>query len=98
MYTIGEYNISTIIENGFGQIPVKVEGYWSRDSISIYCSCDSFRDYKWRVEVNHSTGGRDQDEVEDDLKATVNFANAMLAAAELAEDIRSKLQSIKEAA
>lgn len=69
------------IANGYASIAYTVEGYWSQDPIRIYVNRKySFKDndYKWTIELNHSSGGYDD---YDNIQRALNFADAMQHAA-----------------
>jgi hypothetical protein len=89
--------------SGSMHIPVSVHGFWS-DTISIYVRRNSHwtvdRDVRpaatWEVEITHSSGGRDTDEVKDDVLAHEYFAHAVLAACHLARKIRSDVDRLEK--
>lgn len=101
-YQIEQTNIIERVRTGHASFGVRVEGYWSPDVIRIYVrrSIDwSTQKYEWSIEVDHSSGGRDSKQVEDDLDAEENFGNAMIAAVQFARELRSQpLQEEFEAA
>ena len=67
-------------------VPVRVTGYLCRGSITLYVRRDC-RD-GWRVELSHGSGGRDTEDVADDLFAAANFGCALVAASALGSMIR----------
>lgn len=68
-------------------IDIKVQGFWSRDPISVYIDAGKG---KIETRVTWSTGGREPEEVESDLEAAENFAQAILGAVELARSIEAR--------
>ena len=102
-FTIAPYALDEIGTSGYGRITAKVLGYWSSDSITLYIK----REFKWDPErkgtgewtaqVSHSSGGRDTDEVASDLDATINFAAAMVALAELGKSILARTEGLETA-
>jgi len=82
-------------------VRVRVNGYWSQDPISIYVrrqfNFKAETKYSWTAEVSHSTGGRDTNELEDDLEATRNFANALMRSAEVAAMLLAQASTFEAA-
>ena len=81
-YTITPFDIAN--NSGYLRAPVKVKGYWSSDAMTAYIQRENVwkDDYssltpKWKASISHSSGGRDTAEVESDLDAALNFAEAM---------------------
>ena len=87
------------IASGHARVTAKVRGYWSSDSITLYVrrefgirADDGKGEVFWKLEMSHSSGGRDPKEVESDLVAEANFGAAMIALAEYGENLkRTKL-------
>ena len=80
-------------------IPVKVKGFWSRDSINIYVSRSMFNssgevgEPSYKVSINHSSGGRDTKEVACDIEAAQYFGEAMLGVVKyVREEIEPRLE------
>ena len=88
------------IARGQSHIPVHVHGYWS-DVISVYCrpewSSFTAKEFTWKLEVTHSAGGRDRDEIEDDVRASELFAQGLFAACQYARLLRSKSAELNAA-
>jgi hypothetical protein len=90
--------------HGSMHIPVHVHGFWS-DVITIHVRRDTHwqidRDSRpaptWDIEIIHSSGGRDTDEVKDDVLAHEYFAHAVLAACHMARKIRSQTEVLEKA-
>lgn len=78
-----------IARGELNSVRVKVFGYWSGDSITVYCRVDYFRDSALVVEITHSSGGRDTNEIACGIEAEENFAHGLLGAAALARKIQS---------
>lgn len=71
---------------GYQSIRFKVKGYWSSDSITIYLQRSyNLDNADWTATISHSSGGRDNIEVTTDAEAVRYFAEAMVAAADLAD-------------
>lgn len=79
MFKIDDYDINNLNDNSV--IRVKIQGYWSGDPIGLYIRRGWDEAPEWRVEMSHSSGGRDTKEVADDLEAETNFGHAMIALA-----------------
>ena len=94
-----ERNLDTSIGSGLC-IPVKVKGFWSHDAINIYVSRSMFRvsgevnrEPSYKVSINHSSGGRDGEEVACDVEAAQYFGEAMLGAVKYVnEEIKPRLE------
>lgn len=87
-FEIAPFNLADIGYNGYGTIRTKVRGYWSQDVITLYIE-RQFGSKEWGIRLNHSSGGRDSKEVECDLEAEMNFAEAIKAVAEIGLDIKN---------
>ena len=98
-YTINEYDLNELGASGMGRITARVKGYWSSDPITAYFNRNMYGQKDgWKVTLSHSSGGRDNKEVESDIDASRNFALAMIALAEEAERIITTQQDVLEAA
>ena len=86
-HTITPYDLEQIGKNGSGRIGCKINGFWSHDPITLYV--DRLRGIAptWKVTISHSSGGRDTDEVANDLEAAINFADAMRDLAIIGRDL-----------
>jgi hypothetical protein len=88
------------------RFPVRVFGYWSHDPITVYINRKSswYTDGDvekrepavWKAEVSHSSGGRDTDKLESDTQAARNFGQAIIHAADLAEEFLSRTEEFEE--
>ena len=84
------------IGSGFS-FSVKVKGFWSSDSISVYINRSMFSDGNsatgfssaYKISVSHSSGGRDSKEVADDIEAEHYFGEALIG---VAKYIREEIQ------
>lgn len=95
-FTVAPYELEAIARDGHGRINVKVQGYWSMDPITLYIDRDWIRtEGAWRLNLSHSSGGRDPKEVADDLVAECNFARAMIAMAEEGMKIRECFEQME---
>lgn len=84
-YDIGRADGST----GHFRIPIKVKGFWSGESITVYGDYRCYGSTGWKFTISHSSGGRDTKEVECDGEAAKNFGEAMIAAGNLVALLRS---------
>jgi len=85
MYNIAEYDFERIGRNGMGSINVKVTGFWSGSSLTLYVNrrFSTKDDNEWTFSVSTSSGGRDTKEVEDDMVAYKNYSAALAALCDL---------------
>lgn len=83
-FTIEPYDLNTVAVSGYGQINVKVRGFWSGNTITIRITRSESRKQgaRWEIGMSHASGGRDQTEVACDIEASEYFAEAMAAAAQ----------------
>lgn len=101
-FNIEAYDLEKIGRQGRGTVNVKVHGYWSRDSATIYIerktewlSTRSHLPYDqhpavWSATMSHGSGGRETKEVESDLEAGMNFGAALIALATVGQKILSQ--------
>ncbi len=74
--------IDSMARQGYICVPFRVFGYWSHDPITLYVQRKWFgKEGTWEAALSHSSGGRDTDQVENDLDAATNFGVAMIIAA-----------------
>ena len=86
-----DLNVEEIGRRGYASIKCKVLGYWSSDCITLYVTRNSFTKEKgWEVTLSHSSGGRDNKEVVDDLDAEANFGAALIAMAAFGKEVRAR--------
>lgn len=95
MYKIAEYDLEQIGRNGMGSIRCKVTGFWSGDSVTLYASRDFGRG--WKFTISNSSGGRDTDEVADDMDAYKNFAAAMDAMCDVGKMLKMNVPVLEAA-
>lgn len=84
------------IGSGFS-FGVKIKGFWSSESITVYINRSLFTDEKsangfssaYKISVSHSSGGRDSKEVADDIEAEHYFGEALIGVAKF---IREEIQ------
>lgn len=88
------FDIDQIGYHSSASIGVEVHGYWS-DVITVYVrrECDWTKDPEertpnWKIEITHSSGGRDTAEVADDVLANDYFAAGLMTASQIARNIR----------
>ena len=97
---IAERSIEDIGRQHGATINVYVHGFWS-DVITIYVrrdwrwSKDESIEHQWKIEVTHSSGGRDTDMVADDVLAHEYFAMGVMAACLEARRIRSHFTELE---
>lgn len=97
-FVVAPINLRELARSGGGYIPVAVWGYWSHDPITIRVShefnwqrgADVEECYSWKVTLSHSSGGRDEKAVPDDLEAEANFGAALVYAAAVARSLRGR--------
>jgi hypothetical protein len=87
-FTIGSYEIKGF--NGRLSIPISVYGYWSSDMIHINIRTEYQNNDVLDISVGYATGGRQENELEDDIQAVRNFGDALIAASILAEKLRGQ--------
>jgi hypothetical protein len=87
-FTILPYDLEQIGRAGHGTINCKIQGYWSSNPITLYVDRGFYGpDRGWKVTLSHSSGGRDPKEVESDMEAAINFADAMRELAIIGRDL-----------
>ena len=81
-------------------IGVKVKGFWSNDSINLYINRRILEDTSsqigfssaYNISFSHSSGGRDKNEVPDDVDAEQYFGEALIGVAKFVrEEIQPRL-------
>ena len=81
-------------------IGVKVKGFWSNDSINLFINRRILEDTSsqigfssaYNISVSHSSGGRDKNEVPDDVDAEQYFGEALIGVAKFVrEEIQPRL-------
>lgn len=92
IFSVSEYTLESIGRGAYSSIRFAVKGYWSIDVISVYISretrwSEGSRAASWVATISHSSGGRDTKVVARDSDAERNFAAALIAAADLADEI-----------
>jgi len=86
MYAITSDNIITQIENnGHARITFKVDGYWSSEQITVSISKRWSED--WCIQESHSSGGECSKWEGTNSQRTLNFASAMMEAADRMKSI-----------
>lgn len=89
-FTITPYDLERIGQTGHGTINCKIKGFWSSNPITLYVDRGFYGpDRGWKVTMSHSSGGRDPKEVESDMDAAINFADAMRAMAIIGRELIS---------
>lgn len=77
-------------------IRYKVKGFWSSDTITVYCQTQFYGDRKINFTISNSSGGRDTDELEFDEDAYEMKAAALLDACKLVRDLKSNEDKIMQ--
>lgn len=92
-----DYTLEAIGRGDQSSISIKVKGYWSRDSITVYARTALFGEKgAWEFSISHSSGGRDTDEVESDAQAARYFAEGMILAANIVDELQSKVDVLNK--
>ena len=88
-HSITPYDLEEIGRNGYGSINCKILGYWSSNPITLYINRQGWSGAapQWNVTMSHSSGGREPKEVESDMEAAINFADAMRELAIIGRDL-----------
>lgn len=102
-YTIKPFSVDQIGAHGGGSISCKILGFWSSDPITLYIDRRGYFPSDagkplWYIKLSHSSGGREPKEVECDMDAAINFADAMRAMAKLGKEILELYGTALEAA
>lgn len=86
-----------IARTGHGSIQYKVKGFWSASTISIYVdrTWNGGGDIGWTVSISRSSGGRDTDEVADDIEANQYYAEALLDATRVAKEYVARFDQLE---
>lgn len=99
-YTSTFTSVEDLDPSGYSSIDFKVKGYWSSSPITLYVRRNIFKAVEdvgtWSVDISHSSGGRDSKEVATDAEAVRYFAEAMIAAADLADMIMSNADVLEQ--
>jgi hypothetical protein len=101
MYQIAEYDLEQIGRSGMGSVRCKVTGFWSGDSITLYVNRkfgvteDGGYTKAWKITISNSSGGRDTDEVEDDMVAYKNYAAALDAMCDVGKMLRMNVAKLE---
>lgn len=77
-------------------IRYKVKGFWSSDSITVYCQTQFYGDKKINFTISNSSGGRDTAELEFDEDAYEMKAAALLDACKLVRELKSNEDKIMQ--
>lgn len=88
-------DLDASIYTGFS-FSVKIRGYWSIESINVYVSRNMFVDETcetgYTISMSHSSGGRDKNEVADDVEAEQYYGEALIGVAKFVrEEIQPRL-------
>lgn len=105
-FEIQAFDLNDIGRRGMGRISCLVNGYWSHDPISLYVQRTFNWNPKtnedngtWKVEVSHSSGGRQTDPAKErgvvsDLDAATNLGCALIALAALGRQIEARIPEL----
>ena len=89
-FEINTANIETSARTGSARATVKVKGYWSSDTITLYLRRGYVGSKEWLVEISHSSGGRDSKEVACDLEAETYYGEALIALAQYGRELQKR--------
>ena len=81
--------------NGRHTVHCKVLGFWPTDVITMYVERWGYNTNSWKIKISHSSGGRDTKEVESDIEAEINFANAIIALAQFGKEIEQHFEEFE---
>ena len=99
-FTINTEYLESSIRTGHARATVKVKGYWSSDSITLYVRRDwsGMKDggSNWSVEISHSSGGRDTKEVACDLEAETYYGEALIGLAQYGRELQERFPEFEE--
>lgn len=107
-FEIQAFDLNDIGRRGMGRISCLVNGYWSHDPISLYINREwrwdgtTADNGTWKVEVSHSSGGRQTDPAKErgvasDLDAATNLGCALIALAALGRQIEARFPELEAA-
>lgn len=107
-FEIQAFDLNDIGRRGSGCINVLINGYWSADPISLYVqrefrwSTEAGESGSWKVNVSHSSGGRQTDPAKErcvasDMDAAVNFGAAMIALSAIGRTIEAQFDVLEAA-
>jgi len=94
-FKIEEFNLEEF--TGSCSIGAKVKGYWSDSCMSLYVRVQPRYDdepAELSIEFSHSSGGRDTDEVKDDLEAALYHSEATQALAIVGYELHKRADEI----
>lgn len=105
---IQDLSLEDIGRRGGSAVHVYVHGFWG-DVMTLYVRREydfaaskahlgmneQPECYKWKVEMTHSSGGRDTGEVASDLDAHVNFAQGVLAGVQRGREILAQVAELE---
>lgn len=95
-FTILPYDLEEIGRSGHGTINCQIKGYWSSSPITLYINRNFYgSEQGWKVTISHSSGGREPKEVESDMDAAINFADAMRAMATVGHDLMAPISILQ---
>lgn len=98
-YSYPTINLERFYETGRLSVPIRVKGYWSRESIHLYLDCNKNwleKESTFELNVTHSSGGRDPKEVPSDLVAEFNFAQGLIGAVTLGHMLTALRPQLEE--
>lgn len=95
-FTIAAYDLSKLGAESTS-ISCKVKGYWSRDLITVYVRREYMGKDKgtWNTTISYGSGGREPQEVKSDTEAARYFAEALVAMANLADELMTKCDMLE---
>jgi hypothetical protein len=92
-YTVSDYTVEQIGRQDVRSINISVVGYWSRDVITVYMNRQLMSG--WNFSISYSSGGRDPKVEPDDCVAVRNFAEGLVRASLIVEEMRAQEQDLE---
>ena len=89
-FVINTANIEASARTGYARATVKVNGYWSSDTMTLYLERGRFDSKEWGISISHSSGGRDTKEVARDLEAETYYGEALIALAQYGRELQKR--------
>lgn len=101
-FNVTPYDLEQIGRDGQGRLSVKIHGYWSADSATLYVNRKTVwssslshvpyaeHPHAWEITMSHASGGRDTKEEPSDMQATLNFAAGLIALTAAGQQILSQ--------
>ncbi len=95
-FEINTANIEASARTGYARATVKVNGYWSSDTMTLYLERGRFGSKEWGISISHSSGGRDTKEVACDMEAETYYGEALIALAQYGRELQKRFPEFEE--